>query len=255
MAEVLEHPEMRSQLYSALADIDRPLLLERSVKSIGPELRSGRFLISFPRAALGPGPSRKFSEICRSLNAPADGFCDIDDLQVKADVVHFGYEPEAGVELLKTYLEFKTPLKEQPKMRFFALKWRQDGVWVHSKYTSCEDLGLDARKAILETHITAGPQCDVMVGLSEQVGPHASFLEVTEPGNPRVSVDLNLTAAPKRVGEMVDALQVFLGKQATAYMQEHRDDTVGHVSAGVARDGRAFSAVYHGAKFVHGELA
>ncbi|MEP2531202.1 hypothetical protein [Shimia sp.] len=190
-----------------------------------------------------------------SLNAPEDGFCDIDALQAKADVIHFGYEPEAGAEMLKCYLEFTTPLRQHPQMRFFALKWRQDGAWAHSKYKLCEGFDMETRKAILETHIEAGPQCDVMVGFSEQVGQDAPFLEVTEPGNPRVSVDLNLTSMSKRIGELTNALQLLLGKQAIPYLEEYRDDKVGHVSAGIARDQRAFSTVYHGAEFMHGDLA
>ena len=64
------------RIAAVLAPVERPLLREYSVKAIGDALREGRFLVSFPRGALGPGPSRVLRGMLDELGAPAELLAD-----------------------------------------------------------------------------------------------------------------------------------------------------------------------------------
>jgi tryptophan halogenase len=82
------------------------------------------------------------------------------------------------------------------------------------------------------------------------------FLEVEEPGSPRCSVDLNLAEWRQKVGDQRALLSRLLGStaEAEAYLDEQAEHGLGHVAAGIGRDGQPFATLYHGAHRVFGEL-
>lgn len=245
-------------LRAALAPLERPFLREWSVKSIGGELRAGRYLVSLPRRALGPGPSRVLRGICASLGAPASGIAVLDRHQAAAVSVHFGYEPEPAGAVLKCYLEFPAEARPAPDLSFLALKWRGDGAHAVSRYLARDRLDAAAQRGLVDALVPPGPVRAAMGALmalsAGQTGPR--LLEIDEPGSPRRSVDLNLTSCGETVGEQADLIAVLLGNNAQArdYSEARAGERLGHVAAGTARDGRPFATLYHGAHRVLGEL-
>jgi hypothetical protein len=245
-------------LRAALAGIERPLLRERSVKSGAAGLRPGRYLVSFPRGALGPGPRRTLQSICARLGAPEAGFAALDLHQSRACAIHFGYDPEPAATVLKCYLEFALEDQPEPGMVFLALKWRSDGAQALARYWRRDGIGDPAQRAIVNDILPPGPVRKTMLALM-RASPEAEalrFLEVEEQGSPRRSVDLNLAGWHQKVGERKALLSTLLGAtaQARAYLEDQAEDGLGHVAAGIAQDGQPFATLYHGAHRVFGDL-
>lgn len=230
-----------TRLNDVLARVDRPLLMERSVKLIGDEIRDGRRLVSFPRGALGPGPSRHLRRIARDLGAPVDGFAPLDGLQSRAVAVHLGLEPEAAGLVHKIYLEFPLGAGPAPDVVFWALKWRDTG-WTHSLYRAvAPDLGL-----------MPAPLRDLARTMLDEPGARA--LTVEDPGTPRLSLDINVAQADHRLEHFRDGLVTALGDGIIPYLDRHGAEPFGHLAAGIARDGQSFVTLYHGVHLVEGAL-
>jgi tryptophan halogenase len=246
------------RLRNALNDIERPMLMERSVKSVESGLIAGRYLISFPRAALGPGPSRKLCDILETLEAPEPEIARIDQMQSTSQSVHFGFEPDPKGTLYKCYLEFSASNRPHPDLTFIALKWDARGNHAVTLYHDRDTLSHHAQSQLVQNVLPSGPVRKTFLSLmdaSQGVGA-LRFLEVTEPGNPRRSVDLNLAQRSVRVCDYHNDLTVLLGGGADArtYLHANANDALGHVAAGTARGGTAFGTLYHGAHRVLGGL-
>lgn len=246
-------PEAR--LSEVLARVERPLLREYSVKAIGDELRDGRFLVSFPRGALGPGPSRGLRAMLADLGAPAEGVARLDPLQSRAASLHFGYEPEADGPVLKCYLEFADGDRPEPGLAFLALKWRGDGAYALSEYRDAGPLDAPALAATITSALPGGPVREALMTLAAIPAPQPlTLLEVTEPGNPRRSLDLNLTPLRASLAEHAETLARLLGRASVPLLEREAQRPLGHVAAGTARDGRPFATLYYGAHRVRGVL-
>lgn len=250
------------RLMEALSEVERPLLFEASAKAIGGTLRAGRFLVSFPRGALGPGPKRRLRQICDQLGAGAGAIAVLDGLQSNALSVHFGYEPEAGGPLFKCYLEFSPEDRPSPNLVFVAVKWSptdsaddrdaEKDQHVVTRYFARDDLALDAQHQLVDSVVPSGSIRDAMHTLlsSSDSGTGLRLLEVEEPGTPRRSLDLNVAEADRRLRDLSETLAAALGDgpEVAEYLSAQADDRMGHLAAGVARDGRPFATLYHGAR-------
>lgn len=247
-----------SRLRTALTEIERPLLREPSVKSIGGQLITGRYLLSFPRGALGPGPSRSLRQILTTLNAPKPGIAQLDRVQSLAPSVHFGFEPDPNGTVFKCYLEFAATARPQPDLIFVALKWRASGAWTVSLYHDRDALPLADQSALIRDILPPGMVRDRILDLLQTpLGTDAlRLLEVTEPDSPRRSIDLNLSETGVTLATRRADLLGLLGASygAATYLDQHANDRLGHVAAGTARDGAAFATLYHGAHRVTGKL-
>lgn len=253
-APVVTEPALRA----ALAGIERPLLREHSAKASSAGLRTGRYLVSFPRRALGPGPRQVLQSLCAELGAPEAGFARLDRHQSRASAIHFGYEPDPAGTVLKCYLEFAPGDQPQPGMVFLALKWRSDGAHAISRYWARDGIGAPAQRALVDAILPPGPVRETMHALMRlsPEGKALRFLEVDEPGSLRSSVDLNLAEWKQKVGDQRDLLSRLLSAtaEARAYLDEHAEHGLGHVAAGIGRDGQPFATLYHGAHRIFGEL-
>ncbi len=245
------HCELDAELRVTLAPVERPLLCEVSVKAVGGALTTGRYIVSFPRAALGPGPQRKLRQMLADLGAPPEGVARLDQMQSRSRSVHFGYEPDRGGALIKCYLEFAPDRQPLPNLTFLALKWRQDGTFAETLYIDRDALDAGAQDGLLCDVVPQGGVRDAMLSLADFTRGHTAlrFLEVTEPGSPRRSIDLNLAESGETVGARLQELSALLGggREVAAYLGTHTYDRLGHVAAGTTRDGAAFGALYHGA--------
>lgn len=252
----LAEPDLRA----ALAGIERPLLREWSVKATPGDLRAGRFLVSFPRRALGPGPRRVLAAICARLGAPGPGWAVLARHQSAAVSVHFGYQPSAGARppVVKCYLEFAPESRPEPDLVFLALKWRGDGAQALAHYRTRDHLAAAAQHALLDAIVPPGVAHDTLHALIEFAPGQEGLrlLEVEEPGSPRRSLDLNLSGCRQTLGDRAELLSRLLGadEAARAYLAPRASDALGHVAAGFGRDGLPFATLYHGARRVFGDL-
>jgi hypothetical protein len=96
-----------------------------------------------------------------------------------------------------------------------------------------------------------------MFGLLSRISGFADagevlLMEVEEPGNPRRSCDLNVYDAAMRIGQIVDLIEGVMTGLSVPQAERRdvfdraADKALGHVSAGVGRDGREFVTIYFG---------
>lgn len=245
------------RLFEVLRGVDRPWLVERSAKIIGGNVRDNRMLVSFPRGALGPGPSRQLMRMCQSLGAPKEGLDYLLAHQSGASTVHFGLEPEQTGPLYKCYIEFAPGDAPEPELAFLALKWcAVDGRFALSRYWRRDDLSARKKQALVSDCLPDGRIQEMFLKMLA-MGKGAPLLEVDETSGPRRSLDLNLADCGWTVGEQADCLRQGLKgcPGAAVYIDLHAEEKLGHIAAGTARDGRAFATVYHGAHFTKAEAA
>ncbi|MEH6829471.1 hypothetical protein [Sulfitobacter sp.] len=251
MRNVIPHCELDARLRAALEQVEYPVLCEPSVKVAGGILVDGRYLVSFPRAALGPGPKGKLRQILINLDIPPEGLAGLDAVQSASRSVHFGYEPDPHGALIKCYLEFDPASRPQQDLVFIAIKWRSDGAFAKTLYLDRDALGANAQDDLLRALVPEGDVRDAMLRLADLTRDHTAlrFLEVVEPGSPRRSLDINLSESGQTIGAHHDLLYAFLGggDATQTYLRSHASDKLGHVAAGTTRDGMAFGTLYHGA--------
>ena len=248
----------------AMRALGGPVLVERSAKLIGRNLREGRFLASVPKSALYPGPARQLERICSGLRAPQSGYRVLKPNLSAATNVHFGYESEDGADLYKCYLEFPPDNEPEKDLVFLALKWasRNEGASAHyaiTRYWSRAALSPAQKTRMIESFLPSGAVKEAACRLLD-IASHASadgvgtLLEVEEPGNPRRSFDINLADAKKTLNELADLLgPVFddaaAGAMLDALLSREGSAQMGHFAAGTARSGVPFVTLYFGAEF------
>ena len=244
-----------ADLFSALQDVEKPWLVEHSAKLLPGEVRNGRMLVSFPRRALGPGPSRRLRDICDRLGAPEVGFAHIDAVQSRAIMVHFGLEPEPAGMRFKCYVEFSRRDTPATHLAFLAVKWvPRTGGFAVSRYWRRDHLETQSRIALIGDVLPAGALREMFENLSRQAddAEAGGLLEIDELSGPRRSLDLNLADAELKVADRKACLVSGLGRFSGAqdYLEGIAGDKLGHIAAGTSREGQAFATVYHGAHFM-----
>ena len=246
-----------------------PYGLERSVKIAPGRLADDRCLISVGRLALGLSPADRLIEIGRALSMPTaldEGLrAGLDG----ADVVHFGFEAAEDEDVYKIYLEYASQVRQAiaagsraPRLVHLAYKWsamRPDRYNV-TRYTwlPCRNRAeIDAR---LQDLVPAGEAARARRCVTSLLSRTAALaqsgelllMEVEEPGNPRRSCDLNVYDAGLNMGEIADLVQAALRDfavpqaRAQAVFERVADRALGHISAGLGRDGKEFVTFYFG---------
>lgn len=239
----LQTPPLLSQLADALAGVEPPLITEQSVKVTEGRMSAGRFLISVPRAALGPGPKAHLRRICGVLGAPDGALRALDAVQGQAFQVHFGCDPKDGAPVFKCYLEFRPGDGPEPDLIFLAAKW-QGERFALARYRQVEGR---AAQQYLITDAVADPDHRAALLAMPGGGP---VLDVRHDGTARRSVDLNLAALGQTLGDNAARLAPLLGPDGAAYLSAYGSDWLGHIAAGTDRTGRSFVTLYHGARRV-----
>lgn len=247
-----------ARLQSALQHVEYPILFEPSVKAVQGNLVTGRYLLSFPRAALGPGPKRKLRQMLIDLGTPPEGLARLDLIQSGSRSVHFGYEPDPSGTLIKCYLEFPPNGQPLPDLTFLAIKWRHDGTLAETLYFDRDASGPQVQDNLLCDVVPEGRVRSAMLRLADMTRVHSAlrFLEVVEPGSARRSIDINLSESNATLGSVQAFLSEFLGggDDVDAYLRTHANDKIGHIAAGTTRDGNPFGTLYHGAHRLMGPL-
>lgn len=236
-----------------------PYGFERSIKFSSGVAYANRFLISFPSVALRMGAD--LSSLLVQLKLPSGTAWQ--DLIAGKDVLHLGVEGGDQVSTCKLYAEnaaevralWETSLPVGETIAVHrALKWRAgDTHAVSTDYDwlpcSCEaDLisqvehytpfALALYQALLA--LVRG-RCDIN---------DLQLLRVSEASEGRLSLDLNLYEANLTVTDAIPSILAYLPDMAVVagdLLALQGDQSLGHIAAGVGRDGLPFLTVYYGA--------
>lgn len=258
-----------AELIRLVETLRAPYGLERSVKIMPQVLADDRCLISVGRAAFGQNPARRLVEICQVIGIPKEFIDKLAGSFDRADVVHFGYEAAARNDIYKIYFEYAAEVRRAmaapnatPVLVHLAYKWspsRPDSRAVsHYTWVPCRSrVELEARVSELVPADEAPVARRCALGLISRVAKFADFgelllMDVDEPGNPRRSCDINVYDAGLRMHQIADLFDgVVTGlavpeARARAVFDAAKDLALGHLSAGVGRDGREFVTIYFG---------
>jgi hypothetical protein len=256
-------------LIRLVEQLGAPYGLERSVKIIPGSLYDDRCLISVGRAALGEAPVERLLQMGNELQMPASFAEALPAALQRADIVHFGYEAAAGQEVYKIYFEYASDVRaaiaangQGPVLVHLAYKWvplRPDsGALTRYSWLRCgtrAELEARLRGLVPEEHAPRAHRC--ALGLVSRTAALADsgelmLMEVEEPGNPRRSCDLNVYDAGLQLRDIADLLDETLrdfevpAAQARSTFGRSERTALGHLSAGMARDGSEFVTVYFG---------
>jgi hypothetical protein len=256
-----------ADLIALVAELGATYGLERSVKIAPGQLLDDRYLLSVHRMALGDAPDERLAELGRNLSVPGDVADRLSAALEGADVVHFGHETSRGHTIRKIYFEYTAQVRRamkvgEPALVHLAYKWvlGSAGAASVTRYTwlplaTRRDLEAKVRMMLPEDAAPRGLRCllNVIARAADQTDPgELMMMEVEEPGNPRRSCDLNLYDARLRVGQISDVIastaRDFAIPQpgAEALVRGAEGLALGHLSAGIGRDGEEFVTIYYG---------
>ncbi|WP_211830296.1 hypothetical protein [Kistimonas asteriae] len=264
----MQYPE--SAILATFAEaLGAPYGFERSVKFCESQMLDDRFLMTVHKASLGKRPEHKLETLCQQLNAPADVLASVLALLPEADIVHLGFEAEADARLCKLYVEFASTVRaametgqiKSPLLVHKALKWNVEKPQRHAITQYWLNPESELGHWIDEVSTSADEHYQVLSSFLQQVlmltaerlpAEELMCLEVNEPGNPRKSFDINLYDTDMILGDirhlleqLAEAFRIEPGKVAR-WLDNNTGQPLGHLSSGIARDGRPFATVYFG---------
>ena len=234
--------------------------LERSFRLRPGALHTNRFMFSLAREPLGPDGSERIAVLASRLGM-ADGLLDeVRRYLPMVPYVHPGYEGDGESSLYKLCLEFGAQCEsiaaDDPAPHHFAFKWWVDDPDRHvvSRYFWHPKLSAREIDARVADHF-AGPGLAVprdvarslLAVAADRVSPDAlHYLEVAEPGNVRRSFELNLYDADLRLPDVypwfariTEHFAIGPGR-FNPFFATNATTSLGHVAAGVHRDGEPF---------------
>lgn len=227
------------------------------------ELCTNRFVLSVNVGEIPGGVREKVLCVCRQMEMPSVQIELVERHISATRVLHLGFEEGFKERLYKIYLEQDTPtalVARKPILQHLALKWDTLNPSRHmlTRYTWYPALSVAAIRQ------RVGEICGIDVRtIAEElidfvVGPVAKwdlrYLEAVESGNSRRSFDLNLYDAGIRLADikpflvrMWDHFRIDPEKCKPIF-EADCDETLGHLSGGIHREGKGFFNVYYGRK-------
>lgn len=281
---LLRRSKHGARLLDRVLALGQPFGSEGSIKAAGGRLQADRFLLSLHRTALGLDPGRTVGRIAAELGLAGPAGAEAAAAIQGADILHLGFEDGPGGPLYKLYVEWSAEADrrwragpepgERPVLVHRAYKWSPlkaaDPVVTLYHWPCLRSPDEIARH--LDRHLEQGAEATgaIALGLAREVLgivrargrglPH--YLEAREEPGPRLSYDLNLYATGLTVAAVEEAMArafAALGvppAEAGAALAARRGETLGHVAAGLGRDGMPFVTLYSGvrAQGAHGHL-
>jgi hypothetical protein len=258
-----------ADLIHLVEDFGAPFGLERSIKIKPGRLDRERYLLSVGRSAFGEPPQRKLLKVARALRLPEFFVDELTTSVDEADVIHFGYEADGGRDIYKIYCEYASDVRRAmadgqgiPTLVHLALKWSADNPesravtrysWIPCK--TANDLESRLRLLVPLDRAPSAHRCvfELLSRASAVADPKEFLLmEVEEAGNPRRSCDLNVYDAEMHVGQVIDLVEAAAAglavpkSEVRSAFEPVSDKMLGHLSAGVGRNGEEFVTVYFG---------
>ena len=241
--------------------------VEQSVRLSPKILETRRCLLSFFLAEAGPAAA-DVPQICRAMNAPDTFLQSISRFINAAAFVHFGFEYSGTTPIGKCYLELPPPApsesRQSGRLQFLGFKWSllDSSIAVVSRYKSSTVQDWSRIKSLLveATDHKLGRILDAMLQQlqpsSQQAAEIYPLLEISEEGSDRRSWDLNVYDDQWSLGQVqsclsaaVDALQI-PQQHFLSWILPMTSSALGHIAAGIGRNGEPFLTVYYGARGV-----
>lgn len=242
---------------------------ERSFKLSGGRIAANRYLLGIDTNTVTPA---QLLDACRQLEMPESLMDEFRDGLPGANLVFLGFE-DSGPRgnIYKVYLEYWNRLRHrlragqaapgEPQLLHKGFKWYIDnpGRHVVTWYHCLPGLGaMDIRQRIERIYRDLPDAAGLeavrrIIDAARRRSPGKQFLfvEVSEPGNPRKSFDLNLYPAGMRVANVAGpvrsvaaALDVPADK-LERLMSMIPNKPFGHVSGGLSRHGEEYFTVYY----------
>ena len=242
---------------------------ERSLKLVAGRMMHRRLLAGLHRQDVSDDT---LIQLCGALGMPASSRTHFERELAQANVVHFGFEQGPQSCAYKVYLEFgarlapalRLPVAQRLPVEIHqAFKWdpeRPDSA-VLARYTLLPDPGLEVTMQRLDTlfdRVELRRTRDVLRELVHLVHNRLPepwmVLQVSEDGQSRHSYDLSCYGSRLRlrdIGPWLWQLADCYGVpdvQTTKELQPVRDCLLGHIAAGVDRQGADFVTIYHEAE-------
>lgn len=266
-----------ARLLDRVLALRQPFGSERSIKAAGGHLQTDRFLLSLHRTALGLDPGRTVARIAAELGLASRAGTEAAAAIAGADILHLGFEDGPGGPLYKLYVEWSAEADrrwragpepgERSVLVHRAYKWRPlavaDPIVTLYHWPCVRGPDEIARRlehvADVTGTVALGLARDVLAIVAAQGSGLPHYLEAREEPGPRLSYDLNLYATGLTVAAVEDVIgRAFAGlgipaADAVTALAERRGETLGHVAAGLGRDGTPFVTLYSGVRGQRGE--
>lgn len=256
--------DVKTRLLGFVDQLAQPHGYERSFKLTNGHIWQDRFLVTLHVDAFDNSGQQKLEALASALRMPralveetiAEEFSGI-------EIVHIGYEKLNGKALCKIYFEKAIDIEKNAKQLVHrAIKWdvESPNKNVVTEYFLLPNLSRKTMLGLIARNFDGSfshPLVDWAARLLDLVCTRVSinelfFLDVEEKGNPRKSFDLRLYDAGLTVGQ-TNSLIESAAKLVKAPMQalktlleEDFDQQLGHMSAGIGRDGYEFVSFYFG---------
>lgn len=245
---------------------------ERSFKLSQGRLAADRLLLGVAREArTGAAGDEDFTAVCRAIGMPSELLQDFRLAARAANHVYFGAERDAQSVTFKAYLEFRNRIMRRepdpggaakPHELFVGYKWdpADPARRAVSHYRWWPGLApaeiLRRVQAILDSGAPAGLR-DLTVAMTSRAmaggAPEAlQYVEVREDGNARRSFDINVYKTGQRLLDLRAELkraQVHFELDEVEFdslLQRIGSERLGHLAAGIDRQGRGFVTAYYG---------
>ena len=273
MNALVQAPEAQLLLHF-VADSGQVYMQERSVKFCAGQLLDERFLFSLGVEQLGDAGLVSLKQLAGQLNIPRDYWQQFVQLWHQSDVLHLGFEqgPNARHNVCKFYLEqaqrFGAFLGQtegtssDPFLLHQAFKWQIGDPEAHAKTEYWCSPGLSRQQVnqcLRQIYPKACKEHELIARILDRAESRCAmedlfFMEVIEQDNPRRSFDINLYDCGLKVKDLLPELEqlcecyVIPDQCWQQFVETSADQCLGHVSAGLARDGQPFVTVYFGAE-------
>lgn len=241
---------------------------ERSVKFCPGRLLANRYLLGIQAADVRPA---QWIQACRRLNMPEALIEEFRAGLPDANVILLGFEDGGpGACIYKVYLEYWDRLRDKlragtppaaPYLLHKGFKWyiEEPARNVVTHYECIAGLDVDGIRGRIEKVYQGAPdpRCRdaalAILDISHRHAPRRPFLylEVSEPGNPRKSFDLNLYPAGLPVGRVAGQVRSAAASLDVPPRELERllamidNKPFGHISGGLSRHGEEYFTIYY----------
>jgi tryptophan 7-halogenase len=246
-----------------------PYGYEPSIKFIGGQVLSHRFLITFPKIALEMGAD--LTGLLQVLVFPVADHGRLQALLDAGDVIHLGFEQEPAGFVCKLYVEASRRTRElwelkslpdlEPVSVHKAIKWRKGAdqcIETAYDWLPCSSTDLLIQQiSVLSGGVLGGEACigalTQLLALATGNAPVSDLqlMSVSESHGPRRSFDLNLYDSGLLVSDSIPLLVDIFVDLAGLHVLTNGDikgQALGHIAGGMGRDGTTFLTVYYGAE-------
>jgi hypothetical protein len=245
--------------------------MEWSFKMFAKTILANRLLAGINKQTIKTDPDGRIMDLCREMEIPGP-FLEIIRKEIPfADFVHFGFEETQTGGIYKVYLEFKGMCEGELRaashspnrlLLFLGLKWdplhpEKKAVTEYIWHPAASETEIRTRISGIFAGSPPEMPMDTAAGVLSMAAAKMPvkemyLLEVSEPGNPRKSFDLNVY--PARI--QLKSLERFFPMICNHYeinpvdfqtfISPMSEKILDHLTGGIDREGRDFLTFYYG---------